>query len=497
MDSKATESVVSAPRTDVLLRNGKQFKESLRDGRAVWANGQRVEDVTKHPALGPGIDMIAECFDAQFDPRLEDILTFTDADGNRASRAWQIPRTREDLVARRRLIEFTTLKTAGTFGRPFDLAPLIAVGLVARQSKFRQARQNPEFAEQNADFAKNISTYIDFGRRHNIIAAEILADPQADRSADPSKSPGLLRVVKKEAKGVRLRGAKSVGSIAAQADEIIFSNLLKPNFPQEACVWAAIPVATEGLKLVCREQVSRPDDNQYDHPLVSRGEESDQLLIFDDVFVPNERLFNVGEPELLKLYGPVVLWVHWHILSRLWFKAEIFVGAAHLVIEVLGTGQIPGVRSYMSELIAYAQTLKAFVLAAENQAAMTEDGVLAPDVNLLTAGRLHSIENYPRIIHILQELCGQGLVMRFQRAAFENPEIGPLLDELLPGRNMTARDKNRLMNFVWDLTTDSHAGRTELFENVNATPANFLRERIYAEYPREKAIGIARDLAGL
>jgi 4-hydroxyphenylacetate 3-monooxygenase len=497
MNPKTLESVVSPPESAALLRNGSRFKQSLRDGRAVWANGERVEDVTTHPALGPGIDMIAECFDAQFDPKFQDVLTFIDDDGQRVSRSWQLPRTHEDLLNRRRLIEYTTLKTAGTFGRPFDLAPLIAVGLVAHQGKFRQARQNPEFAEQNADFARNISAYIDFGRRNNIIAAEVLADPQADRSADPSKSPGLLRVVRKAANGVWLRGAKSVGSIAAQADEIIFSNLLKPNFPPEGCVWAAIPVATEGLKLVCREQVSRPDADPYDHPLASRGEESDQLLIFDDVFVPNERLFNVGEPELLKLYGPVVLWVHWHILSRLWYKAELFVGAAQLVIDVLGTGHIAGVRSYMAELISYAETLKAFVLAAENQAAMTEGGVLSPNVNLLTAGRLHSIENYPRIIHVLQELCGQGLVMRFQKAAFDDPEIGPLLDQFLPGRNMNARDKNRLMNFVWDLTTDSLAGRTELFENVNATPANFLRERLFNEYPRDKVVGIARDLAGL
>jgi 4-hydroxyphenylacetate 3-monooxygenase len=497
MNLNSLQSVESPLSSQALLRNGDSFKKSLRDGRAVWANGVRVQDVTTHPALGPGIQMIAECFDAQFDPEFQDVLTFVDEDGARVSRSWQIPRTHEDLVARRRLIEYTTLKTAGTFGRPFDLAPLIAVGLVAHQGKFRQARQNPVFAGQNADFARNISTYINFGRRNNIIAAEVLADPQADRSADPGKSPGLLRVVRKEANGVRLRGAKSVASIAAQADEIIFSNLLKPNFPAEACVWAAIPVATEGLKLVCREQVSRPEADPYDHPLASRGEESDQLLIFDDVFVPNERLFNVGEPELLKLYGPVVLWVHWHILSRLWYKAELFIGAAQLVLEVLGTGHIPGVRSYMAELIAYAETLKAFVLAAENQAVMTEGGVLSPDVNLLTAGRLHSIENYPQIIHVLQELCGQGLVMRFQRAAFDNADIGPLLDQFLPGRNMNARDKNRLMNFVWDLTTDSHAGRTELFENVNATPANFLRERLYAEYPREKVIGIARDLAGL
>src|SRR5271170_6508918 len=146
MNRKTLQDVVSPPRPDVLLRDGIAFKESLRDGRAVWANGQRVADVTTHPALGPGINMIAECFDAQFDPKFEDILTFTDHDGKRVSRSWQIPRTRQDLVARRRLIEFTTLKTAGTFGRPFDLAPLIAVGLVAHQAKFRQARQNPEYS---------------------------------------------------------------------------------------------------------------------------------------------------------------------------------------------------------------------------------------------------------------------------------------------------------------------------------------------------------------
>src|SRR5580698_3110416 len=157
MTLNSLERVDSPPLPDVLLRDGSKFKQSLRDGRAVWADGRRVEDVTKHPALGPGIDMIAECFDAQFDPKFEDVLTFQDDDGKRVSRSWQVPRTQADLVARRRLIEYTTLKTAGTFGRPFDLAPLIAVGLVAHQGKFRQARQNPEFAEQNADFAKNIS----------------------------------------------------------------------------------------------------------------------------------------------------------------------------------------------------------------------------------------------------------------------------------------------------------------------------------------------------
>lgn len=480
----------NAGETKTRLRNGEEYKKSLRDGRNVWTGGIQVDDVTQNPVLGPGISLLAETFDAQFDPSLMDTTTFVDEHGERISRSWQVPRVPEDFPARRRMIEYTTIKTAGSFGRPPDLAPLIAVGLLARKPTFAKS-------DDPADFAGNIERYIEHGRRNNIIAAEVLADPQADRSAGSSASAGLLRVVAREKDGVRLRGAKSVGSIAAQADEIIFSNLTRPDFPPEACVWGAIPVATEGLKLVCRESVSHPGADPFDHPLASRGEESDQLIIFDDVFVPNDRLFNVGDPELLKLYGPVTVWVHWHILTRLSVKADLFVGIGQLVLDVLGTANIPQVRAYLAELICYAQTLKAFVLAAERLATPSENGVLTPDVNMLTAGRLHSIEHYPRIIHTVQELCGQGLVMRFQKADFEHPDIGPLLDQLLPGRNMSARDKNRLMNFIWDLTTGSHAGRTELFENVNATPANFLRERLYREYPRERVMTIARDLAGV
>lgn len=478
------------------LKDGPAFKESLRDGRSVWVGGKRVEDVTEDPTLGPGIQLIAEMFDAQFDPAYEDATTYIDPDtGARVSRSWQVPRTPEELRDRRRMIEFTTLKTAGTFGRPPDLAPIIALGLLARKPSFKKSP--PAFAVNNPDFADNVDRYLEFGRRNNLIAAEVLVDPQTDRSAPSGESPGLLKIVAQEADGIRVSGAKSVGSIAAQANEMIFTNLIRPDLPPEACIWAAIPIGTEGLTLVCREGVGKPGADPFDHPIASRGEESDQLIIFDDVLIPNERVFNVGDPELLKLYGPVTVWAHWHILTRLWIKAEIFVGAGQLVVDSIGTGKFPGVRAQVADLIEYAQALKAFVLAAENLAEMTEGGVIAPDPNLLTAGRLYGIANYPRIIHTLQEICGQGLVMRFSKADFDHPEIGPYLERLLPGHEISARDKNRLMNFVWDLTTDSHAGRTELFENVNATPAPFLRERLYAEYPRERPVAVARDLAGL
>jgi 4-hydroxyphenylacetate 3-monooxygenase len=477
------------------LRSGDEFRSSLQDGRVVYIGDQPIDDVTEEPSLGPGINLMAEMFDDQLTPEFAEATTYFDEElGTRVSRAWQAPRTPEELFGRRMMIEYTSIKTASTFGRPPDLGATIGMGLLARKPLF--AGTTSELSG-DTNFADNIDTYIAHARRNNLIAAEVLSDPQADRSKASADHPGLLRVTQVLDDGVIVNGAKSVGSLSAQANEIIFTNFARPDAPPEAYIWAATPVNADGIVLICREGVGHPGADPFDHPIASRGEESDQLIIFNDVFLPNERIFNLGVPKLGVLYGPVTIWAHWHILTRLWVKARIFVGAAQSVVDALGTGHIAAVRSMVGELMEYEQALKAFVIAAENLAAPVESGVLAPDVNLLTAGRLYGLEAYPRIVHTLQELCGQGLVMRFPKKVFDHPELGPRLAELLPGHNISAADKNRLMAFVWDITTSSHAGRTELFENLNGGTGASLRDRLYREYEREQAVGLARDLAGL
>jgi 4-hydroxyphenylacetate 3-monooxygenase len=97
------------------------------------------------------------------------------------------------------------------------------------------------------------------------------------------------------------------------------------------------------------------------------------------------------------------------------------------------------------------------------------------------AMRALALDGYPEIIHILQELCGQGLVMRFSEADFDHPELAGDLERYLEQNGVSARKKNRLMNFVWDLTTSAHAGRSALFENVNGLPAYILRQLLYGE----------------
>lgn len=478
------------------LKTGEEFKKSLDDGRALWVGGKRIASVFDDPALSAGVDLLASMFDDQFKPEFADATTYIDDTGAVASRSWQVPRTQEDLADRRKMIEYTSLKTAGTFGRPPDLAPAIAVGLLAYLPTFKAKKSLIDGC--SPDFGENIERYVAFGRDNNLTASESLTGPQNDRSSPKGAEASLLKVKSVEPGGIRVSGAKTVGSISAQANEIFFTNLggIRET-PAEACIWASVPINSEGVKLISREMVSHPGADPFDHPVARLGEEADQLIIFDNVFVPKDRIFNLGDPTAMSYYGPVCVFAHWHVLTRLAVKAELFVGAGQLVLDVLGTGHIPAVQGMLGEIIQYAQTLRAFITAAEAKAKPTEGEVMAPDASMLTAGRLYSIEHYPRIIHILQELCGQGLVMRFGKAAFDNPEIGHHLEELLPGKGVSAGVKEQLMNFIWDMTSSSLAGRVALFENVNASPAPRLRERLFNEVKRDGFVEQVKVLAGM
>ncbi|TMV77215.1 4-hydroxyphenylacetate 3-monooxygenase, partial [Thioclava sp. BHET1] len=337
--------------------------------------------------------------------------------------------------------------------------------------------------------------YVEYGRMNSITCAESLTGPQNDRSSPMAQAASLLRVVDVEKNGVRISGAKSVGSIAAQTNEIFFSNLGYPGTPKEAAIWGAVPINSDGIKLVSREMLSQPGADPFDHPLTHRGEEADQLVIFDKVWVPKDRIFNLGNMHVMNISGKATLYAHYHVLTRLKVKSEIFVGCAQMVVDMLGTGQIPAVRSMLAEIIEYNRTLEAFVLAAEAGAQINESGVMCPDVMMLTTGRLYAIRNYPHIIHVLQEMCGQGLVMRFGKASFNNPDIGHHLAELLPGKGVSGMEKEHVMNFIWDLTCSSLAGRVALFENVNASPAPRMRERLVSEFDTSGMVAEARRAA--
>lgn len=470
------------------LMTGKQYMDSLRDGRRVIdANGNEVEDIVEHPALKNSIQHLANFYDSQFDPETRDKSTYVADDGKRYSLAWKIPRTIDDLKKRRELLRLSTYHTLGVFGRPTDYGSMKSMGYLLIVDRIR--KKSPELAD-------NIERFINFSKEHNLMSTDLVPDVQSDRTIPANERPGRLRIVEERSDGIVLYGAKPVGSAAIQSHFVTISTGLSPDLGPKEALWIAVPVNAEGLKMVLRESTVDPNSSFDNHPIDSFGEEMDNMLIFDNVFVPNEYLFSIKDVELLSIYNETGVLAHWHILSRLMYRAEIFSGVAQTIVDILGTGSIPGVRESVAEVIAYAATLRAFIIASEDQSEI-KHGVMIPSEELITAGRLHSITNYPKVMHILRDLCGQGLVSRFTSETWNHPEIKPVFDEFLKGTGVSAFEKNRFFNFVWDMTCSSHATRVALFENVNSTNAPIIKANLYRSYNRDYPVDFIRDYLDL
>jgi aromatic ring hydroxylase len=475
---------------DPCLRTGAQFVESLRDGRTVIMNGRDVADVTREPVLRRGIDTLAELFDGQFAPESRDVTTSIDPEtGRRIATGWLVPRTRDDLKRHEAMIRFSTFRTLGVFGRPPDYGPVKAIGFLAFHHLI--GKEEPEAIDR-------IRHFLDVGQRHNLVSADIIVDVQANRKLTVPEMAGRLRVVEERRDGVVLVGAKAGNSVLPQGNiGTISMPPPNPTTPEECAIWSVVPANAPGLKMILREPFTTGQEAREDHPLDAAGEEADCLLVFDRVFVPWEYVFSYKNKVIPNVYYTLGRFAQWKIVARLSYRAEIFAGAAQMIVNALGTDHVPLVRAMVADVCAYAATLRAFMIAAVERATPTESGIMLPDPVLVTAGRLHSIVHYPHVMQTLRELSSQGLISRVPRATWERQDVGPLLDAFLPGYAVTAREKNRVFNLIWDITSSAAALRVAMFENVNATPPAALREELYRTYDRSEGIGIVRRQAGL
>ena len=474
---------------DACLRNGEQYRQSLRDGRRVIVDGEEVEDVTTQPGLKAGIDTFAALFDAQFDPDTRDVTTSVDpATGRRIATGWLVPRCLEDLARHDAQIRFSTHRTLGVFGRPPDYGPVKAIGFLAFRHLIE--RDEPEAMEK-------IEHFLDVGSSHNLISADVIIDVQANRKLSGAEMPGRLRVVEERPDALVVYGAKAGNTMMPQGN--IGTISMPPparDVPEECMLWAAVPANLAGLTLVCREPVTSGRETSVDHPITAAGEEIDCLALYDHVEISRDYVFSYRNRGIATIYTTLGRFAFWKIICRLSHRAELFAATAQMVVNALGTDHVPAVRAMVADVIHYAKLIRACVLASMEQAAPTPSGVLIPEASLVTAGRLYAIEQYPKIMQVLRDLSGQGLISRVPESTWMRSDVGAMLDEFLPGHDVSARDKNRLFNLVWDLTCSGHGLRTALFEALNATPAPALREDLYRIHHNPEARAVIGELAG-
>lgn len=475
------------------LRTGQEYRESLRDGREVWYGGKRVEDVTTHPAMRAGIDFQARMYDAQHDPATRDVLTYVRPDGERAATAWLVPRTREDLLLKLAESEYRCWQSFGAFhSRQPNHVAWVIIGQLGYESVFRT--HAPEWAH-------NLARYVEHAQRNNLATAASIIEPQGTKArtakAGDDRS-AVMRVVSRDSGGVVIRGAKAVGTAAPMSNDVQIGSIYYPHVRPDEAFWCCIPLNTPGIRVYCREAVA-PAAGFRDHPLASIGEELDCLVVYDDVYVPNERIWALDapatcDPALFGTTGGGEFWIH---LSRSVVKAELMVGLAQLVADTLETGSIPAVQDHINEITQWALILRGGLGAALDRAALTPDGVLLPHIPTINAFRAYGLDHYPRMNQLLQQMCGQGLVTRLTEADLAVPQIRADYEQYHQTGQSSVDDKNLLMNLVFDVTSSAYAGRSEIFDNVNGLPAGLLRSLLYYISDRSPYVEKVRGLIGL
>jgi 4-hydroxyphenylacetate 3-monooxygenase len=280
-----------------MIRTGQQFLESIRDGRRVLCGGEMIDDLTTHPKTRGYAHALAEYYDMHHDPEHQDVMTFVDENGERWAKHWFLPRNKEDLVARREYHDYVFRNWAR--GAMFTRPPASMLPV------FYTLYQDPEPWESESQghdgrpLAQNIRDKWDYLKSNDFSASPMFLDVQGDRSdPDSLAETPMLRMVDKNDQGIVVRGWKAIGTGVAFANEIFMGVLWKPGAVSEQIVFAN----DSGVTHVVRPSLADPDADPYDRPLASRGDELDGMAYFDDVLIPWDRVFHVGNPDHAKFY---------------------------------------------------------------------------------------------------------------------------------------------------------------------------------------------------
>ncbi len=468
--------------------DGARYLESLRDGREVWLNGERIRDVTAHPAFAAVCRSLARVYDLQHAPETRDVMTYALPDGRRVSYSYLLPRSRDDLLRRRANAEVWATETFGMVGRFPDFCAALVVGLYDLREQLGAIQ--PEFAS-------NVVEYHRYCQEHDISLTHALHDPTMDKSLRPEQDPDrCIRVVQERDDGIVVRGARPLTTYAPFANEILVypMTILTPR-EREFAVWFAVPMATPGLKTLCRETYTRYR-NPFDHPLSVRFDEQDATVIFDDVFVPWERVFLLNDPERANaLRLPLFPWAGYSSLVRLLVKLDLMIGTAHLLATTSGTHTSPPIQEAIGELIQFTEMCRLAVRACELDCEETAGGLVAPR-NVYPV-RSFMARYSEKLVEIIRHVGTSSLVGNPMAADFDVPELRPLIDRYFRGRGADARERVKLCKLAWELACDSFAGRQTLYERLHHGDPVRNTAICYLDYDKTRAVALVRRLLDL
>jgi len=473
------------------LRTVEQYKASLRDGRLVYFRGKLVEDVTTHPVIGVAVDHAAIDYEIAHDPTYADLAVHVDsATGQKYSRYFKIPSDAEDLISRSELIGTATRlgQTVVVLIKEIGTDCLFALHLVAKQMD----------EKLGTHYLPQVQAIYHHCRNNDLAMAVAQTDVKGDRSRGPAEQDHpdyYLRIVERRSGGIVVRGAKVHTSVTPNANELfVIPTRTLTEADRDYAVAFCIPLNTPGLKQIASPYGSG-HDNSFTHPISSRHKMMETLTVFDDVFVPNERVFMNGEWQFAGALAKT--FVEFHRFTAISYKLpllDLLVGSALLIAEQNGINRAGHVREKLTWLISYAETVRMLTRMAAIQCTMW-DGMAVPNTAVVNIAKLHFASNYHQALMHIQDLTGGLLVTGPAEEDLKGAETSKYIERYLgAGSRVTANERLRTINLISDLTTGELGGYHAVLAIHAEGSLEAEKLTILREYDQERAKNYARSV---
>ncbi|HWB49282.1 MAG TPA: 4-hydroxyphenylacetate 3-monooxygenase, oxygenase component [Stellaceae bacterium] len=470
------------------IRTGDQFLAALRDDRRIFIDGERVGDVTADPRFAGAAQSMAEFYDMQHDPALRARMVFpSPSSGEPVGLSFIAPRAVDDLIRRRAMVKIWMDSTCGMFGRSPDFLNVMLTGFAIGAD---------EFGRRDRRFADNVRAYHAHAREADLCMTHTLLNPQVDRSkpVEAQDKDLAAKIVRETDAGIVVSGARMVSTLCAFSDDILVmpSTFLATN--EAAAPYAfgfSIPVATSGLKFICRPSiVHRNAASGMDYPLSSRFDEGDALAVFDNVLVPWERVFIHRDPEMCNgLYartGAMPQVMHQTSTKNL-AKCEFMMALGFAIARSTNIDSHLHVQGMLAELIQHTEFVRSCLRASEADAVTRPDGCVTPAAMPLWTVRMMFPKMFIRACEIIQILGAGGLVAVPSYAELGG-EAGEDVGRYAQAATVDAATRIKLFRLAFDTAVSSFSGRQQLYERYYSGDPVRLAGALYAMYDKDSHV---------
>jgi 4-hydroxybutyryl-CoA dehydratase/vinylacetyl-CoA-Delta-isomerase len=456
------------------MLTGQEYVASLDDGRLTYYDGRRIPDLLDEPAFETPVRAIAAGYDRHYSPE---------------------PRaTNPQVVAPRSIDE---LRERAESAHTMDLALAVTYG-----SLMTLLTAAPKMSGVDPIYKSRLEAYVEDATLADIRIAECITDAKGNRTLPPSQQDDpdvYVHVVDRKPDGVVIRGAKLHISAASLVHDLMVmpTKAMKPG-EDDYAITCAVPVSSPGVRVI-NTSFHPPGEDTRHYPLSSLHSMPDGFVVFDDVFVPHERVFLDGEVANATIFAHSLgLWERLGGLTAMVDQAELLVGLAQLIAEANGLARVSHVRDKIDEMIIHASLLRAGLEAAIANAHSTPEGYWYPDELYTNVAKYQGAAQFHLMVRHLHDIAGGAVLTSPSIGDLENPETGPFVEKYMRTmEGVPAEQRMRLFHAIRDLTADSYGG-WHLVTNLQSGGGLFA-QRIVARkhFDMNRAKQLGRQAAGL